>query len=90
MTSKLKAFRVGDYDVYAATSLTNAMEVANEQCGDDSNEADDVRDMTDAELDHRYPAFDEDERPIEGETISVREMLAEHGEEPGWLCGSEY
>ncbi len=87
---KLKAFCVGDYDVYAATSAENALEVANEQCGDDINEAEDVREMTEAELDHRYPAFDEDERPIPGQTISVREMLAEHGNEPGWLCGSEY
>ncbi len=87
---KLKAYRVGDYDVYAATSIENALEVANEQCGDDSFEADDVIEMDDAQLDHRHPAFDEDERPIKGQTISVREMLAAHGDEPGWLCGSEY
>ena len=46
--------------------------------------------LTDEELDVRYPAFDEDERPIEGETISVREMLVEHGDRPGWLCGSDW
>ena len=49
-----------------------------------------LSELTDEELDVRYPAFDEDERPIEGQTTSVREMLTEHGSEPSWLCGRDW
>lgn len=89
MNSELKAFAVGEHDVYAAKDAEQALALYVEQTGDDEVvSADDVYELDNASLDHRYPDFDEDERPIKDKTISIREMLAQHGEEPGWLCGS--
>ena len=85
----LKAYQCDDSDVYAAESAEQAAQLWREHVGGDESMDDKYpQELTAAELDVRYPAFDEDERPIEGQTISVREMLAEHGSEPGWLCGS--
>ena len=85
----LKAYQCDDSDVYAANDAEEAKRLWREHVGGDEPMDDDYpRELDDEELDKRYPAFDEDERPIEGETTSVREMLAEHGDTPGWLCGS--
>lgn len=85
----LKAFKCDDSDVFAAESSEQATQLWKDMVGEDEQMEDDYpRELSDEELDVRHPAFDEDERPIEGQTISIREMLAEHGEEPGWLCGS--
>ena len=85
----LKAYQCDESDVYAANDVEEAKRLWREHVGGDEPMDDDYpRELDDEELDKRYPAFDEDERPIEGETTSVREMLAEHGNEPGWLCGS--
>ena len=87
----LKAYHCDDSDVYAAESAEQAAQLWREHVGgDEPMEEDYPRELDDAELDKRYPAFDEDERPIEGKTTSVREMLEEHGSEPGWLCGSAW
>lgn len=86
----LKAFQCDDSDLYAARDAAEAERLWHEQCGDDPLDEGYPRELTDAELDVRHQAFDEDERPIDGETISVREMLAEHGSEPGWLAGSNW
>lgn len=87
----LKAYKCNDSDLYAANDIEEAKRLWREQVGSDELMDDEYPlELTDEELDHRYPAFDEDERPIEGETTSVREMLAEHGDEPGWLAGSDW
>lgn len=86
----LKAYQCDDYDLYAARDAEEAKRLWHEQCGhDDPMEDGYPRELSDAELDRRQPAFDEDGTLIEGETTSIREMLAEHGDEPGWLAGSE-
>lgn len=85
----LKAYACDDSDLYAAESLEQAANIYEEHTGVPPNVGYPVE-LTDADLDKRYPAFDEDENPIEGQTTSVREMLAEHGDEPGWLAGSDY
>lgn len=85
----LKAFACDDSDLYAAENAEQAAALYRE-CSGEGTEDGYPRELTDAELDIRYPAFDEDERPIEGQTTSVREMLAEHGDEPGWLAGSDW
>jgi hypothetical protein len=85
----LKVYYCDDFDMFAAESADQAADLYEEMTGDRPDESY-PRELTDAELDVRYPAFDEDERPIEGQTISVREMLAENGDEPGWLAGSDW
>lgn len=87
----LKAYQCDDSDVYAAHDAEEAKRLWRELVGaDEPMDEDYPRELDDAELDKRYPVFDEDERPIEGQTTSVREMLAEHGSKPGWLCGSDW
>ena len=87
----LKAYQCDYSDVYAAESAEQAAQLWRDTVGEDEPMEDGYpRELSDEELDVRYQAFDEDERPIEGQTTSVREMLAEHGNEPGWLCGSDW
>lgn len=85
----LKAYACDDSDLYAAESAEQARLLYIGQTGEEPEDGY-PRELTDEELDKRQPAFDEDERQIEGETTSVREMLAEHGNEPGWLAGSDW
>jgi len=85
----LKVYYCDDSDLFAAESTDQAADLYEEMTGDRPDEGY-PRELTDTELDVRYPAFDENERPIEGQTTSVREMLAENGDEPGWLAGSEW
>jgi hypothetical protein len=85
----LKAFACDDTELYAAASAEQAAELYKVDYGEGCDGGS-PRELTDAELDKRHPAFDENERPIEGQTRSVREMLAEHGSEPGWLATSEW
>lgn len=86
----LKAYLCDSSDIYAAESAEQAEQLWRDMVVDEPLDDGYPRELTDEELDVRYPAFDEDERPIEGQTTSVREMLAEHGSEPGWLCGSDW
>lgn len=85
----LKAYACNDSDLYAAASLEQAAKVYEEHVGEPPDDGYPVE-LTDADMDKRYPAFDENENPIEGQTTSVREMLVEHGDEPGWLAGSDW
>lgn len=85
----LKAYACDDSDLYAAESAEQAAQLYRDQVGEEPEDGY-PRELDDEELDKRQPAFDEYERVIEGETTSVREMLAEHGNEPGWLAGSTW
>lgn len=85
----LKAYKCSDSEIYAAESLQQAAVIYKDHCGGDPDDGY-PEELTDEQLDHKYPAFDEDERPIEGETTSIRQMLSEHGDQPGWLAGSEW
>lgn len=85
----LKAYACDDSDIYAAESAEQAAKLYEDITGEQPDDGYPTE-LTDKDLDKRYPAFDEDERPIEGQTTSVREMLAEHGDEPGWLAGSDW
>lgn len=84
----LKAFACTDEDLYAAESAEQAAQLCREQTGEPCDDGY-PRELTDAELDAPQPEFDEDERETGG-TTSVRQMLAEHGDEPGWLAGSRW
>ncbi|HET6631566.1 MAG TPA: hypothetical protein VFG73_02505 [Rhodanobacteraceae bacterium] len=75
----LKVFEYNG-ELYAARDLAHAREVIAEYTTDDA------RELSEAELDAPQPEFDEDERETGG-TTTVRQMLAEHGDEPGWLAG---
>lgn len=86
--SKLKVYACDDCDLYAAESIEQAAQLYREQVGDDPGDGY-PRELDDAELDAPQPEFDEDEQ-LTGGTTSVRQMLAEHGDEPGWLAGSEW
>jgi hypothetical protein len=87
----LKAFACSDSDLYAAESAEQAAVLYEDMSGKPPNAEDGYPyELTDAELDARQPAFDENKNRIEGQTTSVREMLAEHGNEPGWLAGSDW
>lgn len=81
----LKAFEVSETDTYAAASAEQAAELRRNMCGGDDCDEGYPRELTDAELDREHPAFDEDEQPTGG-TTTIRKMLEEHGDEPGWLC----
>jgi hypothetical protein len=82
----LKAFQIGD-DLYAANSAEQAAQLFTEQTGDACDE--EVRELTDDELDAPQPEYDEDEQPTD-DTTSVRQMLREHGDEPGWLAATRW
>lgn len=83
----LKVFAIGEDDLYAAESAKQAAQLWKDQTGDECDE--EPRELDDAELDAPQPEFDEDERQTGG-TTSVRQMLAEHGDEPGWLAGTRW
>lgn len=86
----LKAFQCDDSDVYAAHDAAEAERLWREHTGgDDPIEDGYPRELTDEELDKPQPEFDENECRTGGWT-SVREFLDEFGDQPGWLCGSDY
>ncbi|MGN6312833.1 MAG: hypothetical protein ACTHMO_03625 [Rhodanobacteraceae bacterium] len=82
----LKAFRF-DEDLYAAETEEQARACWKEDTGEEY--AEEVQELDDAELDAPQPEFDENENQTGG-TTSVRQMLAEHGDEPGWLAGGNW
>lgn len=84
--SELKVFVI-DEELYAATSAAHAAELHVEQTGEQPDY--EPREMTEEELDAPQPEFDENVAPTGGST-TVRQMLAEHGDEPGWLAGPIY
>jgi hypothetical protein len=86
--SSLKAYACDDCDLYAADSAEQAAQLYREHTGDLPDDGY-PRELDDAELDAEQPEFDENEQRTGG-TTSVRQMLAEHGDEPGWLAGSEW
>lgn len=85
---ELKAYQCSDYDWFAAVSAEQAADLYLAMTGDDEPGDEYPRELTDDELDKEYPDFDENER-LTGGTTTIRQMLAKHGDEPGWLCGSE-
>ena len=85
---RLKVYQCSDYDWFAALNAEQAADLYLAWTGDDEPGEEYPRELTDAELDVEYPEFDENEQPTGGIT-SIRKMLAKHGNEPGWLCGSE-
>ncbi|KAF1045652.1 hypothetical protein [Xylophilus sp.] len=87
-TGLLKAFYCNESEVYAATNAEHAAELMDDLTGAKPS-AGYPEELTDAQLNVQYPAFDENEQPT-GEMTSIRQMLAEHGDEPGWLCGSDW
>lgn len=87
-TPSLKVYACDESDLYAATTAEQAAALYEELYGV-RPEAGYPRELTDAELDAPQPEFDEDERQT-GNMTSVRQMLADHGNEPGWLAGSEW
>lgn len=84
----LKAFACDEYELYAAESAEEAAAFHRILTGE-SPEDGYPRELTDAELDAPQPELDEDENPT-GNMTSVRQMLVEHGSEPGWLAGGEW
>lgn len=91
--SELKAYAVGDMDIYAATSKQEALGLANEahSCSgyeEPTFEIDEVIELVDSDLDKEYPEFDEDEHPTGGVT-TIRIWLSETVTS-GWLCGSDW
>ena len=69
-------------------SIEQAEQLYREHVGDPCDEGY-PRELTDVELDQAQPEFDENEERTGG-TTSVRQMLAEHGDDPGWLAGSDW
>ncbi len=89
--SNLKAYAVGDSDVYAAESAEQALQLANDISGSEDEPVfrmDDVILLTDADLDKEYPEFDEDEVATGG-TTTIRHWLNE-ARVPEWICGSDW
>lgn len=88
MADPLKVYQCDDSDLYAAISAEQAAELYRDMTGDDPEDGY-PRELSDAELDAPQPEFDENEQRTGG-TTTIRQMLAEHGSEPGWLAGSEW
>lgn len=89
--SNLKAYAVGDSDVYAANSAEQALYLANDTHGiedDPPFSMDDVILLTDSDLDKEYPEFDENEVATGG-TTTIRYWLNQM-REPDWICGSDW
>lgn len=84
----LKVYQCDDSDLYAAESAEQAAELYKDMTGEKPDDGY-PRELTDEELDAPQPEFDENENRTGG-TTSVRQMLAEHGDGPGWLAGSEW
>lgn len=87
MSETLKAFQCSDNDWYAAKDAKEAAELHEDLCGDAPEDPYPVE-LTDEDLDRPLPEFDEDEQET-GIMTSIRKMLVEHGESPGWLAGTE-
>lgn len=88
MNRPLKAFHVSDADIYAAAHAEEAARLHMECCGDPCEDGY-PNELSDAELDKEYPEYDENECET-GNKTTIRKMLAEHGDEPGMLCTSEW
>lgn len=88
--SDLKAYAVGDSDTYAAYDAQGALDAANDHVGgrEPVYSIDEVRELTDAELDFPWPEFDENEE-VTGNNTSIRKWLSETSE-PGYLCGEDW
>lgn len=83
----LKAFMMDDYGtLYAAENAEQAARLYVEDAGE-AIELEEVRELTDAELDAEQPETDENEQPTGGLT-SVRQWLKEMSE-AGFLAGRD-
>ena len=71
----MKAYRMTECEVWAANSIEEAIADYRREILDDLD-ADDVRELTDAELDDPLDEFDEDGEPT-GETTTLRARLAQ-------------
>ena len=71
----LKAYRMTECEVWAANSIEEAVADYRREILDDLD-ADDVRELTDAELDDPLDEFGEDGEPT-GETTTLRARLAQ-------------
>lgn len=87
MSNELKVFACSDCDLFAAENSEQASRLYEEMTGEKPIDGYPTA-LTDADLDAPTPEFDEDENRT-GAMTSIRRMLAEHGDEPGWLAGSE-
>lgn len=81
----LKAYYCDETELFAAENVEQAEQLYAEIVGERTQEGY-PRELTDAELDEIQPEFDENEERT-GNATSIRQMLAEHGDEPGWLAG---
>lgn len=88
MSKELKAYQCDDLDVYAAESAEQAAKLYEEMVGELLEDGY-PHELSEAALDVQYPEFDENEART-GAMTSIWQMLAEHGSEPGWLCGSDW
>lgn len=86
MNTTLKAYQIND-ELYAAGTAEQAASDYRDMTGEAPEE--EPRELSEAELDAAHPEFGEDEQPTGG-TTTVRKMLAEHGDEHGWLAGPTY
>lgn len=80
---KLKLFQIGD-DIYAAYTAEQAARLWLEDTSEVS-ETDDVRELTDEDLDAEFDEADENEQPT-GKKTTHRRYLNETTE-PGWFAG---
>lgn len=87
MAMQLKAFQCDEMDLFAAESIEQASQLYEELTGEKPEDGYPYE-LSDAQMDAPQPEFDEDENRT-GAMTSIRQMLAEHGDEPGWLAGSE-
>lgn len=84
----LKAYQYNfSSDIYAANDVVGAKILWDGTIGENKPIKEGyLRELSNSELETLFPVIDENGREIEGQEISVREMLENYGETPGWLC----
>lgn len=81
----MNAYQMDDYDVWAANSIEEAVSDYERETGG-KVDPEEVRQLTDAELDADIPEFDENEQPT-GKMTTIRSWLADMTK-PGFLGSS--
>ena len=72
----MKAYYINEDEIWAASSLEEAIADYEQTTGEKLENPEDVREATDAELDTQIKEYDENEEPT-GDTVSMRQWLRE-------------
>ena len=72
----MKAYYINEDEIWAANSIEEAIADYEQTTGEKLESPEDVREVTESELDTQIKEYDENEEPT-GDTISMRQLLRE-------------